>query len=332
MKKFRGTIVLLLIASICGLILGISHGATKDIIAEREKLESLQLDVILPKSKANDVKEMDINLEGIENVEGAHEVLENGEVVGHAIIVTPKGYGGPIKMTVGVDKDGNIGGIKVASHAETPGIGSVIEDEKVLSQYRDKSTKETLKLVKGSASAENEIAAITGATISSGGMIAGANTAINFYKEHILGEEVVDEKNKEVTVKDVMADGDEMKPHEVALNDNIAGVNAVYKGSDVIGYAITAISEGYGGELKTLVGISLDGKITGIRVIEQQETPGLGDGILEKDFTDKFVDKSASEPLSIENVEGISGATVSSEGVIYGVNHATKFFNENLKK
>ncbi|GAA0729089.1 hypothetical protein GCM10008905_28670 [Clostridium malenominatum] len=338
MKKFKGTIVLLLITSICGLILGVAHGATKDIIAERERLESLQLSVILPKNNANDVKQMDVNLEGVENVSGVFEALENGEVVGHAVIVTTNGFGGPIKMTVGITKEGKIGGIKIVSHGETPGIGTVIEDEKLLSKYRDKEIKEKLKLVKGTAAADNEIESITGASISSGAMVAGVNTAINFYKEQILGEESSDPSKKEVTVKDAMPEGDEMKPFEVALGDNIAEVQEVYKGGQVIGYAITAISGGYSDsvDLKTLVGISLEGKITGIRVVQNGETPGVGDVILDKDFTDRFVDKSAAKPLEFgsgENaVETVSGATLSSEGVVYGVNNAIKFFNESLKK
>ena len=338
MKKFKGTIVLLLITSICGLVLGMTHGATKDIIAERERLESLQLNVILPKNKANDVKQLDVNLEGVQNVLGVFEAIENGEVVGHAVIVTTNGFGGEIKMTVGITKDGTIGGIKIVSHGETPGIGTVIEDEKLLSKYRDKPIQEKLKLVKATPAADNEIEAITGATISSGAMVTGVNTALNFYKENILGETVEDPSKKEVTAKDVMPDADELKPFEVELTDKIAQVQEIHKGGQVVGYAITAISGGYSDsvDLKTLVGISLEGKVTGIRVIENGETPGVGDVILEKEFTDKFVDKSADKPLVAgagENgVETVSGATFSSEGVIYGVNNAIEFYNVKLKK
>ena len=82
-----------------------------------------------------------------------------------------------------------------------------------------------------------------------------------------------------------------------------------------------------------MTGISLDGTITGIRVGANSETPGLGTKIEEPDFQDSFVGKATEEELvavpspSADNeVQLISGATVSTDGVLYGVNGAREAF------
>lgn len=337
-KRFQLVVVLFAITSICAMILGITHNATKDVIAQREKMESLQLNIILPKYKATDVKELPIRINEEEMISGVYEAYENGEVCGHAIIVNPKGMGGPIKMTVGICKDGTIGGLKVSSHSETPGIGDIVEKESFMGRFKNKPIKENLKLVKSVPEKGNEIEAVTGATITSAAVNSGVNEAIKFYKEKVMGEKVED-KNKQITAKDIMSDGDIMKPIEVQLSEKIIEVKGIYKGEKLIGYAITASSKGMD-EVKTMVGISLEGKVANIKIVEQKETEGLGDKILEEEFTSKFKNKSVNKSLKSVNekikaeneIEAITGATISTDAVVNGVNEAIKFYNENLKK
>ncbi|MBM3243339.1 MAG: RnfABCDGE type electron transport complex subunit G [Candidatus Omnitrophica bacterium] len=81
-----------------------------------------------------------------------------------------------------------------------------------------------------------------------------------------------------------------------------------------IGVAFKASGKGYAGEVKTLVGMLKNGEITGIKILSQNETPGLGSRITASSFTSQFKDKG-----SLANVEAITGATISSRAVIDSV-------------
>lgn len=81
-----------------------------------------------------------------------------------------------------------------------------------------------------------------------------------------------------------------------------------------IGVAFKASGKGYAGEIKTLVGMLSDGRITAIKVMSQSETPGLGSRIAETNFTERFQGKS-----DLSGVEAITGATISSSAVIDSV-------------
>nr|WP_276512247.1 RnfABCDGE type electron transport complex subunit G [Clostridium tetanomorphum] len=327
------------ITAICALILAITNNNTKDVIVAREKMESLQLSVILPKYKATDVKEMDIVFNEEDIITGAYEAYEDGDVCGHAIMVTPKGMGGLIKMTVGICKDGTIGGLKVVSHSETPGIGDIVEKESFMGRFKNKSIKENIESVKSSPTKDNQVEVVTGATITSAAVSSGVNKAIEFYREKILGEEVKAE-NKEIEAKDIISQGNSMEPLDIKGNEKIKEVKGIYKDKTLIGYAITTSVKGMVDEIKTMVGISTKGKITNIKVLEQKETEGLGDIILKDEFTNKYKDKSVDKTLEsvkekpkLENeIEAVTGATISSNAVTNGVNEAIKFYNEKLKK
>ena len=59
-----------------------------------------------------------------------------------------------------------------------------------------------------------------------------------------------------------------------------ATVPAVIKTSNDAGYVINAIGKGYGGDMSVLIGLDNDGKITGVKVYEMAETPGIGTKLL----------------------------------------------------
>lgn len=92
--------------------------------------------------------------------------MKDGEAV-YAALVSIGGYQGAIKLLIGFDTKGpNVLGVKVLEHAETPGLGSRIEEESFLSQF------------KGKLRARNEYDTITGATISSSAVINGLVNAL----------------------------------------------------------------------------------------------------------------------------------------------------------
>ena len=91
-------------------------------------------------------------------------------------------------------------------------------------------------------------------------------------------------------------------------------------------YIFIAREKGYSSTIETMIGVDIKGKITGIKVLSQQETPGLGDKIEEIRpgefspwFLQQFIGKSASENLAVTKdggeIDAITGATISSRAV-----------------
>jgi electron transport complex protein RnfG len=78
-----------------------------------------------------------------------------------------------------------------------------------------------------------------------------------------------------------------------------------------------------------LVALGPDMKISDVKVLDMNETPGLGDQVLEKSFLDQFKGKSLPQIVLIkgetkENIQAVSGATYSSRGVTNGVKDAVQ--------
>jgi electron transport complex protein RnfG len=102
------------------------------------------------------------------------------------------------------------------------------------------------------------------------------------------------------------------------------------KDGQVTAVAYASSGSGYGGEIEVMVGLSLDGKLTGISVMTHSETPGLGARITETVFTEQFrgLPLEGGVQLSSDGgaIDGVSGASFSSKGVISAINAAMKLF------
>ena len=96
-----------------------------------------------------------------------------------------------------------------------------------------------------------------------------------------------------------------------------------------VAYIAATAGKGYSSYIQMLVSIGPDLKIKDVKVLDMNETPGLGDQILEPSFLDQFKGKGLSQIVLIkgetkENIQGISGATYSSRGVTNGVKDAVQ--------
>ena len=146
---------------------------------------------------------------------------------------------------------------------------------------------------------------------------------------------------KEEALKQVMPEtvGDRIEP---VKKDGVVKYWKVFKGQDTIarGYIFVSKKYGYSSVIETMIGIKKDGTITGVRVLSQNETPGLGAKIVEiisdktlisslkegflKErhakapyFTEQFRDKDIRGiELSKNNIHAITGATISSRAVL----------------
>jgi electron transport complex protein RnfG len=177
--------ILLIIAAVAGLLLGWAHEITKEPIAKQEAITKAEaLKEILP--AASEFKISTVSLaEGIKEV---NEGLSSGKIVGYAVKVAPKGYGGAIELMVGISNEGKLEGIKILSHNETPGLGAKAPEPKFSGQFKGKPLDKELQVVKKTPTSPNEIEAITGATISSKAVTTGVNEAVKFYNSVLKGD------------------------------------------------------------------------------------------------------------------------------------------------
>ena len=103
-------------------------------------------------------------------------------------------------------------------------------------------------------------------------------------------------------------------------------------GGSTIGYALKIVASGSQGNIEMMVGVDTEGAVTGVSIVKNSETSGIGSKVMTNQPTakgvgvlDQFQGKStaADGTLTVgKNVDAISGATVSSKGVTTGVNAA----------
>ncbi len=97
---------------------------------------------------------------------------------------------------------------------------------------------------------------------------------------------------------------------------------------EIVGYAFQVLPRGYGGPIILMVGIS-GGEVRGIEVVDLKETPGLGDGILNKGWQKQFLGRTLKDPLEVnKDIDAVSGATISSKAVTNGVKTALQVFEK----
>lgn len=105
----------------------------------------------------------------------------SGSDVGYVFTTAAKGYGGEIQVMTGIGADGEVKGVAILSHEETPGLGANTTREDFRAQFQQPVPEEGFSLVK-SAPGDGEIQALTGATISSTAVTNAVNEAIAAYQ------------------------------------------------------------------------------------------------------------------------------------------------------
>ena len=119
----------------------------------------------------------------------------------------------------------------------------------------------------------------------------------------------------------------------VSVDECVTGMDA---SGAVIGYVVTTTSkEGYNGEVTVSVGITTDGEVKGIEFLTLNETAGLGMNASKPEWKGQFADKKVEQfsvtksgSTSDEEIDAISGATITSNAVTNAVNTALYFVND----
>jgi electron transport complex protein RnfG len=168
-------------------------------------------------------------------------------------------------------------------------------------------------------------------TAIAGGILAGVNgvtapVIAEMEKQASFGAllEIFPEANDFIEVEASLLE--EIK----TTNGSVFELFKAVKDEEELGYAIKTLSAGYGGDITTLIGVKSEGTIAGLRVLVNSETKGLGTRIVDDlAFRESFLDKNAlgsltpvKEPSADDEVMLLSGATVSTDAVLKGVNDA----------
>lgn len=191
MKRIiKDTTIITIITLIAGILLGAVYSITKDPIAEQElkAKEKACREVFQDADTFGAYASIEEELltyvtdecgysaQLIDEIFTAKDA--SGQEIGYVLNVTSnEGYGGAITFAMGVSKDGTLNGISFLSIAETPGLGMKANTEEFKSQFVGKKA-DCLVFTKTGAAAENEIDAISGATVTTNAVTNGINAGL----------------------------------------------------------------------------------------------------------------------------------------------------------
>ena len=178
MKEFKLGIILFVITALCVGSLGYINSLTTPIIQiNKEKAEKEAMKKLLQEAE-DFIKIETIEDEGITSL---YVGTKQGNAIGVVAKTITNGYGGNIELLVGLDTESKIKGIQILSHTETPGLGANATYPSFMEQFTGKISP--LEVTKATAQ-ENEIVAITGATITSKAVTDGVNQISEYVKAH----------------------------------------------------------------------------------------------------------------------------------------------------
>ncbi len=202
-KMWKDAGILFAITLIVGLMLGFVNELTKEPIARQEELKVQNscrevvetADSFTEKSFADNSSEAFLQVveRAAENgvkVDDSYFEAKNaaGEIIGYVFLLTSsEGYGGNIELMTGILTDGSLGGVSILSISETAGLG-MKAGEVLIPQFAGKKVQ-SFVYTKSGAVADNEIDAISGATITTKAVTNIVNTGVDLYNSVFAGEE-----------------------------------------------------------------------------------------------------------------------------------------------
>ena len=168
----RLSLTLLLITALAAAGLAWVNGITKEAIAENQMAKTRQaLAEVLPGAE-----NMNVIDEGNGVVQAVYAPSADSPVQGWAVLVAPgSGFGGEIRMMVGVSPEGQVTGISIIKHAETPGLGAVAAAQTPAGEAFRGSFLGASGIL-----AMEDIDALSGATITSKAVLEGVNAALAY--------------------------------------------------------------------------------------------------------------------------------------------------------
>lgn len=173
-------LILFVICAIAAFSLGMTNELTKGIIEENTHKANVEArKEVFSDADSFELQEDDVAKKFYSKnpqVVEVYKAMSGSKHVGFVIKTAPSGYGGALEVVVGFDLDGLLTGVRVGNHQETPGLGAKAKTEKFYLQYDGLTIKETVNVTKlDVVDTNNEIQAISGATITSDAVTNGVN-------------------------------------------------------------------------------------------------------------------------------------------------------------
>ena len=211
-----------------------------------------------------------------------------------------EGFKGPVAVVVTVKDDGTVTALKVGDDRfhETDGIGTLVLEPEFTASFVGKTLPVTL----------SDIDAIAGSTVTTQAVVDAVNKAY-------------EDKNAVGAAQPAQTSAPTAQPTAAVTEAPV----------EIPADAVTARMEGFAGPVAVTVAFDGEGHITFLKVgdADFKETDGLGTEALKPAFTGQFIGKlpplnlrAADENAADTNVDGVSGATVTSRAVVDAVNEA----------
>lgn len=193
-ETLKPAAILVVFAAAGATLLGVTHWLTADRIAQeqrRTKLASLY-ELVPRDTHTNDMLEDTIRVRapdmlGTPEPVTVYRARRDGRP--HAAVmevVAPDGYGGPIRLLVGIRADGELAGVRVVSHRETPGLGDFIEAGKSdwIRQFRGLSLGEPPAAEWAVSKDGGAFDQMTGATITPRAVVEAIKSALLYFRDN----------------------------------------------------------------------------------------------------------------------------------------------------
>ena len=292
-KKRPPYLILCLIALVAALALGITNAITAGPI-EQHRMDALSAayNAVLP---AENYTEISYDAAKYKNLTGLYSAEDaNGNLLGYVVSASQQGYAGPVAVTFALDAQGTVTAVKVGDNefVETAGFGARALNEEFAAQFPG------IQAVEGGA-----FEALSGATFTSKAVLGNTNEAMQAVAEAVFQKEsagVVFGKNEKAA----------------AASTAQADPAALTAGARMTGSA-----QGFAGNVTVDFALDDSLAIEGLTVSAPDETEGLGKRAEEAEFAAQFNGKAL--PVSLEDIEAISGATITSTAVVDAINAAT---------
>ena len=194
----KDALILFAITLIAGLMLGVVNDIIKEPIAQQEqKAKNEACQNVFAAADSFEAQELadsaqieqvltDAGISGADIDELMAAKDASGALLGYVITVTDhEGYGGDIQFSMGITNEGTLNGISLLSISETAGLG-MRAGEVLVPQFADKNVSK-FTYTKTGATADSEIGAISGATITTNAVVNGVNAGLAYFAKILKG-------------------------------------------------------------------------------------------------------------------------------------------------
>lgn len=156
---------------------------------------------------------------------------------------------------------------------------------------------------------------------------AGILGLVNDFTKTVIAEN--NERAQNEAKRQVLAAASEFRAEEAVTSEGLEFIPGYDANGKKVGYVTTVAQPGYAGDITFILGVNLDGEITGVRVTNQAETPGLGAKIADVEWQDHWIGKDSSYEFN-KSVDAFAGATISPTAVYTGLIRALKAYETGV--